>query len=146
MVAGQHVYDASPAEPGHDRNYSLGLCNYFSDHTGLSTMRVFTHPGHKRVCSISSHTRNQLSFVGYIERIEPEYLARAVDFTSDRNSFFEDLDVHFGCERDFIQRARDAAASRISETVNRGGAAISRRRSTHRVRQNVAMDKPVTSL
>lgn len=89
MLAGKHVYNASAAEPRHHRDYTRGVRYYISDHASLSPERVLFHTRHERVRRVAGHDGDQLAFVGYVKRVEPQDLARAVHLVSNRNLLFE---------------------------------------------------------
>ncbi len=63
-----------------------------------------------RIGVLGRHDRDELAFVGDVERIEAEQLAGAAHLGLQRDRRLVERDAHAGGRRDLVQRAREPAA------------------------------------
>ena len=70
-----------------------------------------------------SNDCDQLTFIRYIKRIEPEQFARPLNLFVNGERTLLQLNANAGAFGDFVQGARDAAARRIAHAANSGSCA-----------------------
>src|SRR5208282_229539 len=71
-----------------------------------------------RLGRLGRHDCDQLAFVGDIERIQAEQLARTSDLFVNRQRAFLQFDPNLRTLRDFVQRAGDSASRRVAHAAN----------------------------
>ena len=72
----------------------------------------------RSVGQIRSDHREELSFIGDVQRIQAQQLACAADFVAHRNPVFGEQNPETAIARQFIQRRRGAPARRIAHPAN----------------------------
>src|SRR5512140_1395834 len=89
-----------------------------TDLLGANAEWVHSHDSEGSLGFCLRNEREQNSFVGHIERIEPEHLARRANVFGYRQGRLVDFDADMRCRRDFIERACDPPARWITEDVH----------------------------
>jgi hypothetical protein len=84
LLADQHVDDAAAAEGGAHRYTPRLPLHDAADHGRLAPERVAPQCRQSRLGRLLRHDRDELSFVGEIEQVEPEDLAKAFDLLAQR--------------------------------------------------------------
>jgi len=79
---------------------------------------VRSQQGERLVGPLAGDEREELPFVGDVERVEPEDLARSAHFLGDGDRRLGDRDADAGGLRDLVEDRGDAAPRRVAQDVD----------------------------
>src|ERR1017187_48767 len=140
LVAGQHVDDAGGAERGVHGDESGMASDHFSDDSGFGAKRMAAHGGERGFGRGYRDDGDELSLVGYIQRVQAQNFAGPAHAVVYDEGRFADGDARVRLHRDFIERAGEAAARGIAHHADIAGR--SQDGSHQRVeRRGVALDR-----
>src|SRR5919199_5211812 len=91
-VPDEHVYHAGAAEPGVHHDHPRGLFADLTDDLGLLATLDAPQRLQGTVRNPGSYYGKELSFVGHVERVYPQYLARPVHDVLDREPLLPECD------------------------------------------------------
>src|ERR1700722_8134769 len=90
----------------------------FSDDGGIPAKRVLSHLPKNCLCHFRNNHGHQLSFIGYVEWVKAQYLARTLHRFAHWNRLLAQRHAHAGTLGDFVQRGSRAAAGGIAQAVD----------------------------
>src|SRR3954451_5268671 len=83
MLAGEHVNDARAADARFHQHKAGMVGSDFADHGSLFAKGVRLHRGKNARAVSTGYDRQQLAFVGDVERVKPKNLTGAFDLLAD---------------------------------------------------------------
>src|SRR5581483_10395467 len=118
LFACQHGDDAFSADERMHGHHARMIFNHLADDGRVPPQRVGAHHLQKVVSIVRLGYRDQFSLIGNIQRVEPQHLASAAHFGTQRNGGLAQFDTHAGGRRQLVERARHAAARRVAHATD----------------------------
>ena len=97
--------------------HSCMLFRYRADNGCVAPMLMFLHLDQHALCYKRIDDRNELSFIGHIDRVHAEQVARGLNIGQHRQAALVEDNANPRLRRDIIERAGQAAARRITQDV-----------------------------
>ncbi len=124
LLTAQPVHHTATAEAGFHLHESVGVLDHLADDRCLPALRMRAHRGKQCVGVFGGADRDQLAFIGDVERIEAEQFACRFDCRLHRNRGFIQMDADAGLMGDFVDtriaapEASIAAVRPLSEALS----------------------------
>lgn len=92
-----------------------------ADNGGIGAVFVGLHGGKRRFGLLGGHDANHFAFVGNLEHVVAEHVARATYHVFHGNVVFRDHHVNAALRTQFVERRGQAAAGGVAEAARIGG-------------------------